>query len=91
LPIIPRLRKLKQETCEFEAGLDYIMKSSLNQLNKQAKKFIYFFTAVNIKGWRESSGVKNTYCSYSALAENLSSVCRTHVIACNSSSMDPTL
>jgi hypothetical protein len=44
MPVIPVLRRLKQETHEFEATLGYIVRSCLkknNQTNKQTKKPLF--------------------------------------------------
>jgi hypothetical protein len=39
-PVVPALRRLRQENCEFQASLDYIVKPCLkkNKTNKTKKK-----------------------------------------------------
>jgi hypothetical protein len=37
MSIIPTLRRLRQEDCEFEARLEYIMRSFLKKQNKRKK------------------------------------------------------
>jgi hypothetical protein len=38
IPVIPALRRLKQEECGFQASLDFIMKPCLKKIKKKKKE-----------------------------------------------------